>query len=258
MLGVLKSCLIFLICITLSACKQLCDLNTQAYNINQSVGHQNSNVMMTISEESEAVKPIDIINCPLTPVIYDDVKVPQIYKTNNLRRRTGYATYANGQFIRIKGVVTDNQCTPIGNATVQIWHADSNGIYKNIVGDRYLNDDMMYSTPKERFKQSYDDNNKSSDINFTGSGTTITDNLGRFTFLSVMPGSVHGKKPVVMFRILHKAFNELNTMMYFPEDSNTNSLLNAKKEGEVINNGESEKIYYYILTLDGQNKYLKY
>ncbi len=258
MLGFLKGGLIFFICIIVAACNQLSEcnklsgMNAQSYKDNQ-----DGSTVTETSQEIETVKPIDVINCPLTPVVYDDVKVPQIYKTNNLRRRTGYATYANGQFIRLKGVVTDNQCVPVGNATVQIWHADSNGIYKNIISDRYLNDDMMYSTQKERFNKSYDEN-KSADVNFTGSGATVTDNLGRFTFLSVMPGSVNGKKPVVMFRVLHKGFNELNTMMYFPEGNNISNLLNASKEGELMNNGASEKVYYHILTLDGQNKYLKY
>ena len=102
------------------------------------------------------------------------------------------------------------------------------------------------------------DEKKVADVNFTGSGATVTDNLGRFTFLSVMPGSVNGKKPVVMFRVLHKGFNGLNTVMYFPDVNNPSGLLNAKKEGEIINNGSSEVVYSHLLTLDGQNHYLQY
>ena len=110
---------------------------------------------------------------------------------------------------------------------------------------------------KARFKKEYDEK-KVADVNFTGSGATVTDNLGRFTFLSVMPGSVNGKKPVVTFRVLHKGFNGLNTVMYFPDVNNPSGLLNAKKEGEIINNGSSEVVYFHLLTLDGQNHYLQY
>jgi len=248
MLKFVKNRLIFFICITLTGC-----------SIYNSKTVKTSEITKEISfvQEIEVTKPIDVINCPLTPVVYDDIKVPEIYKTNNLRRRTGYATYASGEFIRITGIVTDNQCVPVSNATVQIWHADSNGIYKGIVTNQYLNDDMMYSTQKARFKKEYDEK-KVADVNFTGSGSTVTDNLGRFTFLSVMPGSVNGKKPVVMFRVLHKGFNSLNTVMYFPDVNNPSGLLNAKKEGEIINNGSSEVVYSHLLTLDGQNHYLQY
>jgi protocatechuate 3,4-dioxygenase beta subunit len=205
--------------------------------------------------QSDIVKSVDVTSCPITPPVYEDVTIPEIYKTNNLRRRTGYATYAKGEFIRITGIVTDSNCVPISNATVQIWHADSKGYYKSLSVENYLNDDMMYSVPKDRFQKTYRIN-KDSDKNFTGSGSTSTDNLGRFTFLSIMPGKVEGKDPVVMFRILHKDFNELSTVMYFPENTKTTN--KAEFISEILDDGASEKIYMYKITLLGTNKYLGY
>lgn len=203
--------------------------------------------------QTDVIKPVDVTNCPVTPAVYDDITVPEIYKTNNLRRRTGYATYAKGELIRISGIITDSSCTPISNATVQIWHADSSGHYKTLSDENYLNDDLMYSKQKDRFKKTYQINS-AADKNFTGSGATSTDNLGRFTFLSIMPGKVQGKEPVVMFRILHKDFNELNTVMYFPENSKTTN--KAEFLGEILENSIKEKVYLYKITLPGFNKYL--
>ncbi len=205
--------------------------------------------------QTDVVKPVDVTSCPITPAVYDEITIPEIYKTNNLRRRTGYATYAKGEFIRITGIVTDSNCVPISNATVQVWHADSKGYYKTLSSENYLNDDMMYSTPKDRFQKTYQIN-KDADKNFTGSGSTSTDNLGRFSFFSIMPGSAKGKESVVMFRVLHKDFNELSTIMYFPENSKVTN--KAEFIGETLENGYREKVYMYKITLPGINKYLGY
>ena len=195
----------------------------------------------------------DVINCPITPEVELDVTVPQIYKTNNLRKRTGYATFARGKFIMISGTVTDSFCVPIKNATVQIWQADANGKYKSIPNDSYLNDSMLYGKQQERFENT--NNDETSDENFTGSGSTITDNLGRFTFISVMPG---GAKPSVNFRVIHKDFNDTKTIMYFDNLQGINQLLVAKK-GDVIElDGVKEQCYQYNITLNGKNKYVNY
>ena len=202
---------------------------------------------------SPSIEVLDVMNCPITPEIEYDVKIPQIYKTNNLRKRTGYADFAKGKFIRISGVLTDSFCVPIKNATVQIWHADSNGKYKSIPTDGYLNDSTMYRRQRERFEDvsPYE----SADENFTGSASTITDNLGRFTFFSVMPG---GSKPFVNFRVIHKDFNDMKTVMYFQRSDAVDPLLIAKKEGFISYDEVKEDIYKYNITLNGKNKYTNY
>lgn len=200
----------------------------------------------------DVTKSVDILNCPITPAMYSDTKVPQIYKTNDLRRRSGYATTAKGFFIKITGAVVDRNCVPVCNATVQIWHPDSQGMNKNPAVKGYLNDSMMYSKQDSRFEKIY--HTSSSDENFTGSGSTVTDNLGRFTFFSVMPGSTDGKKPSVMFRVLHHDFNELTTVMYFPDNQGVSSVLRAEK----VQSSSEEVTFFYKITLDGENKFLKY
>lgn len=212
--------------------------------------NQNIPFIQDITIRDDA-KVVDKKTCSLTPEVMHSVKIPKIYKTNNLRRRTGYATYAMGQFIRINGIVTDSDCVPILNATVQIWHADANGVYKNSHIEGYLNDSMMYSKQQNRFEQ---ENNSQGDVNFTGSGSTTTDNLGRFSFLSIMPG----KSFFINLRVLHKDFDELNTVVYLNKKSNVKAELIAHKENEINVDGVNELIYSHTLVLNGRNKYLKY
>lgn len=227
----------------LVGCKYCSQLESEAQQGNYNASQDNAPV----------VEVLDVMNCPITPEIEYNVKVPQIYKTNNLRKRTGYAEFAKGHFIRISGILTDNFCVPIKNATIQIWQTDSNGRYKSIPTDDYLNDSTMYRKQSERFEDV--SNDELADKNFTGSGSTITDNLGRFTFFSVMPG---GPKPLVNFRIIHKDFNDIKTVMYFQSSDSADSLLIATKEGVVSYDEVQESIYKYNITLNGKNKYTNY
>jgi protocatechuate 3,4-dioxygenase beta subunit len=206
--------------------------------------------MATGNIDKPIERSLDVINCPITPEIEDNMKVPPIYKTNNLRKRVGYASFAKGQFIQISGIITDSFCVPIKNATIQIWHTDAAGKAKSIPTDGYLNDSLLYTKQSERFEE--EDNNEIADENFTGSGSTVSDNLGRFTFLSVMPG---GSKPLVNFRIIHRDFDEIKTVMYFNQDPEINKLLVAKKRGYIEYDGLKEDVYEYNITFNSKNKY---
>lgn len=89
----------------------------------------------------------------------------KIVRTNNLRRKTGSGFFAKGKKIYIKGRVFDDNCVPVSNATIQIWQADYKGVFRDDV-----------SNPDEE------------DPYFAGSGETKTNNLGHFSFITVLPG----------------------------------------------------------------------
>jgi protocatechuate 3,4-dioxygenase beta subunit len=196
-------------------------------------------------------RSIDLKTCTPTPAVLHSVTVPPIYKSNNLRRRTGYATYASGKFITIRGVLTDKNCVPISNATIQIWHADSHGIYKSAIKNDYLNDRKMYGDSMTRF-QSSKPFNSGSDKNFTGSGSAVTDNLGRFVFLTIMPGSVSDKDPFISMRVIHRDFQDLDTIMHFNQRNHDGNL--AVPEPEVYKSNPKEAVYLYNIVLPEANK----
>ncbi len=191
-----------------------------------------------------------ITNCPITPQIWQIKSSPYINKTNNLRRKPGSSEIANGDFITITGRITDENCVPVTNAVVEIWHLNSKGI------------DPFNTTPKQN-----------NDLNFLGSGTSITDNLGYYKFLTIFPGSSEKTEaPKINFRIKHADFLPFETVMYFENQFNNDSdkLLKTQVEenkqqlllakAKKINNNDYEEgiEYHFNLTLEGKSKYKKY
>ncbi len=164
----------------------------------------------SLKKESSAVKSLEISqakqedltlpslykNCEVTPQNLS-LPMPLIYKSNDLRKKTGAAISALGQEIKITGLVLDSKCNPISSALVQIWQSDAKGFYKDSNINNYLNENRNYGKVYNRFTKHYFSDE--ADPNFTGSGSTTTDNLGRFVFYSIMPG-----KGEIHFRIAHK------------------------------------------------------
>jgi len=102
--------------------------------------------------------------CAPTPSVANKVNYPEgvnIPRSNDLRRKTGLGFVAEGTPIRIKGRLLDKTCSPIEGAKVEIWHADNKGNYIPYSNDKY----------------------------FSGAGRTYTDNLGRFYFTTIFPGT---------------------------------------------------------------------
>ncbi|MDF3047523.1 MAG: dioxygenase [Candidatus Midichloriaceae bacterium] len=190
-----------------------------------------------------------INECEITPQIWLDVTPPPIQKTNNLRRAVGASEFANGAPILLEGKVLDELCVPISNAIVEIWQADGKG------------------------NEVYKDTNENSDPNFVGTGTSITDNMGNYSFITIMPGSVSkSRAPHINIRVRHRDFQPLESIIYL-ENSHLNSkdsilknevkaskrnLLIAKAEKYSKNSMEDGVLYRLNVCIDGKNKYKKY
>jgi len=180
------------------------------------------------------------INCTPTPDVDVRASIPKsgIVKTNNLRRKTGAGVSAFGKFIVVTGRVFGQNCLPIENAAVEIWQADSNG---------KTGDEM--------------------DKNFTGSGLTYTNNVGEFSFLTVMPqSSSSDSAPHINFKIYHSDIGEKYTSMYFPElkenldDATLKTLEDVSKDlvtsiKSVSGNSET---YSFDITLQGSSKHARF
>ncbi|MBM3618205.1 MAG: hypothetical protein FJX23_06620 [Alphaproteobacteria bacterium] len=119
-----------------------------------------------------------------------------IILSNDLARPAGKAQYAAGQLLRISGRVTDENCVPVANAIVDLWQANPFGEYRWAARDELLNPEPI----------------------FAGNGRAVTDNLGRFNFTTLFPGSTGNNAPVVQFRVTHPDFKTIDTAMYFKGD----------------------------------------
>jgi protocatechuate 3,4-dioxygenase beta subunit len=197
----------------------------------------------------ELTDEIIATECPLTPQVWELKSFPESSSTNNLRRKQGSPEFALGDFVTVEGRVVDSNCVPVEGAIVEIWQANALGI------NQYETTDY-----------------KKIDPNFLESGSILTDNLGHYSFLTIMPGATEVRAPHINFRITHDDFMPMETTMFFENqalnhkdpllineiDALQRHLLVAK--GEKINKNSLEEgiNYHFDITLEGKNKYLTY
>jgi protocatechuate 3,4-dioxygenase, beta subunit len=109
-----------------------------------------------------------------------------------------------GERIIVTGCVTDSAGQPVRSALIEIWQANAAG--------RYLHEIDQHPAPL--------------DPNFTGAGRCLTDQDGRYRFVTVKPGAYPWRNHPNAWRPAHihlslfgRAFtNRLVTQMYFPGD----------------------------------------
>jgi protocatechuate 3,4-dioxygenase beta subunit len=109
-----------------------------------------------------------------------------------------------GERIIVTGRVLDSGGRPVPNALVEIWQANSAG----------------------RYAHAHDQHPAPLDPNFTGTGRTLTDEIGIYRFVTIKPGPYpwlnhyNAWRPAhIHFSIFGSAFiTRLVTQMYFPGD----------------------------------------
>src|SRR5438105_1050417 len=109
-----------------------------------------------------------------------------------------------GERIVVSGRVLDANAKPVANTLIEIWQANSAGRYQHRV----------------------DQHNAPSDPNFTGCGRTLTDNEGRYRFVTIRPGEYPWRNHANAWRPAHIHFSvfgpafaaRLVTQMFFPVD----------------------------------------
>lgn len=180
--------------------------------------------------------------CELTDAIESSVDAPSSFKlTNNLRRLSSKHMLANGVPVIFSGVVTDSECVPLAGAVVRLWHADAEGDYGHL------------------------DNPDDYDSNFAGTGVTVTDNMGKYQFLTIKPGEYAAKPSVFHFEVMHDSVGELKTDIfidgvekakrYHPRFSERIlEKLVASTELMYPYTDEEGYVYKYNFTIDGLDK----
>lgn len=109
-----------------------------------------------------------------------------------------------GERIIVSGQVLDEDGRPVRRTLVEIWQANSAG--------RYMHDGDQHDAPL--------------DPNFTGFGQTLTDDEGRYRFVTIKPGAYPWRNHPNAWRPAHIHFSlfgpafvtRLVTQMYFPGD----------------------------------------
>jgi len=109
-----------------------------------------------------------------------------------------------GERIIVSGRVLDEDARPVRNALIEVWQANAAG--------RYLHKNDQHDAPL--------------DPNFTGCGRTLTDERGRYRFVTIRPGAYPWRNHPNAWRPMHVHFSlfgaglltRLVTQMYFPGD----------------------------------------
>ena len=109
-----------------------------------------------------------------------------------------------GERIIVTGRVLEEDGRPVRNALVEVWQANAAG--------RYVHQSDRHPAPL--------------DPNFTGAGRALTDDEGRYRFVTVKPGAYpwqnhpNAWRPAhIHFSLFGRAFTQrLVTQMYFPGD----------------------------------------
>ena len=136
----------------------------------------------------------------LTGPVFGDGAVGEL--DDDLTRRHGGQPL--GQRIVVSGRVLEEDGRPVRDTLVEIWQANAAG--------RYRHDVDRHDAPL--------------DPNFTGAGRCLTDDEGRYRFVTIKPGAYpwgnhpNAWRPAhIHFSLFGRAFTQrLVTQMYFPDD----------------------------------------
>lgn len=153
-------------------------------NVAQASGHKRTGAVDMFSPK------------PTTPdsFYFDFITRPRkISSSNNLLKKPGSFYLAKGEILYLQGVVTDSFGVPISNAVVEIWQTNAAGVYHTLI-----------ATTDKRY-----------DPNFNMSGRSVTDNLGRYYFVTIFPGFYADRAPHINLHVRHSDFREVKTEIYF-------------------------------------------
>jgi protocatechuate 3,4-dioxygenase beta subunit len=104
-------------------------------------------------------------------------------------------TTAEGTLLELTGRVLRSDGSPLENAVVEIWQCDADGEY-------------LYDTASMRAAKS----------GFQGFGKTVTDNAGRYRFVTIRPVPYPGRPPHIHMRVRRDGKDLLVTQMYIKGD----------------------------------------
>jgi protocatechuate 3,4-dioxygenase, beta subunit len=161
---------------------------------------------------------------------------------NDLSRAVAGGPRALGQLIQICGRVLDEDGSPVVGAVVEVWQANAAG--------KYIHE--------------YDQTDSPIDPNFTGTGRMLSDQDGRFEFLSIKPGAYPVPESDWWWRPPHIHFSifgpnwmsRLVTQMFFPGDPlNQSDLLFTSVRDE---EARQRLIAQLLPTKIGANNFLQF
>lgn len=179
-------------------------------------------ISVLISNLSIAKVPVDgvVSICSPYPIINDPTSFPKKFNlTNNLSHPRHDSFFdAEGEKIIIHGRLMDSNCVPLSDAKIYIWQANKEG----------------YVQYPRKYPNSFPHHQKWIDPNFSGTGMTNSDNLGRFHFITIKPGSFTKVTPHIHFVVEHPKLPTLSSKFYFFDG----------KKSFIVDTDSDDKIFF--------------
>lgn len=201
-----------------------------------------------IAQVAVAIVPVDsmVAECTPYPEIKDISLMPiKFNPTNNLTKPDVSGFYqAEGEKITIYGRVMDSECVPLSDAKIYIWQLNKAGYVQYETKD----------APKAQWI----------DPNFNGTGITNSDNLGRFNFTTIKPGSSYHYTPHVTIMVEHPKLKTLYSKIYFPAHVGAKikdkHVINTTKAAQVsaIKSPDKNNVYFIDITIPQDLPYKEY
>lgn len=155
---------------------------------------------------------------PVDPIKENpDGSVPiYLSNDNDLTYVKGRKGVASGQYVVVTGVLTNESCEPVPDATIIIWQASESGRY-NHKGDA-ANTDFKDPRDGKIIKRALDPH-------FQSWGQTTTNAKGAYEFKTIVPGFYPAdvqngwyRPPHIHFMVMATGYPQFVTQMYFRGD----------------------------------------
>lgn len=179
-------------------------------------------------------------------IFANDFSMPEkIFNSNNLIKKPGSFYRAAGRPIILQGTINDSFGIPINGAIIDIWQANVSGRYHSLLKP----------------------NSEYIDKNFNMSGRTVSDNMGNYSFITIMPGSISNRAPHIKMNIYHEKFGELKTEIYFADQKLNEAdfqYLSYKQEdiklltADLFGINDSISVYVFNIIMPGSHQFKKY
>ena len=189
--------------------------------------------------------------CDITPSIAVE-RAPSdasVVRSGKLSKPAGKSAYAAGDLLLITGHVYDANCVPLRDAKIDIWQMDDSGFYAAPNAEKFANPAPL----------------------FAGSGRAVSNNMGAYSFVSVLPNLSGSAAPYVNVRVRHPRVKTFVTRMYFAGDVRNEtvpaltrmstvmrSLLEADLKPWVSPEGDQGQRAVFDITVRGVDPYAKY
>jgi protocatechuate 3,4-dioxygenase beta subunit len=139
--------------------------------------------------EETAQQNTDPINCTKQPI--PELTEGPYYTANSPEKKKLYEEDVQGEKVTVTGYVLDLDCKPIANAWIDFWQADGDGNYDN--------------------------------EGYTLRGHQYTDQSGKYTLETVIPGEYPGRTPHIHFKIQASETAPIITSQLYLPDAERNA-----------------------------------